>query len=186
MASDPFSGERINLFSLVTYLPDPLAGFIDRLRGELVPGCCLRAHVTLLPPRSLSEPAEEVGERIRGALLNFKPFQVRLERVEIFTMTSVVHLCLGRGLENLVELHDALNATACTFREPFEYHPHVTLAQGIVEEQVPAVFEHARHRWAQYPHQRSFWVDRAAFVQAINLYNWVDLAEYPLSPQPGP
>jgi hypothetical protein len=72
MASDPLPGERINLFSLVTYLPEPLAGFIDHLRQELVPGCSLRAHVTYLVPRPLRD-AEVASEHIRKTLRQIQP-----------------------------------------------------------------------------------------------------------------
>lgn len=180
MDPGPASEPRINLFSLVTYLPAPLGSFIDQLREELVPGCCLRAHVTLLPPRPLSGPAEEAGRQIRDILSRFAPIQVRLDHIHIFTISSVVYLELAQGFEQLQELHAALNTGILEFQEPFPYHPHVTLAQQITPEQVPDVFEHARYRWAQYPHEQSFLVDRATFVQAIHLYKWVDLAEYPL------
>jgi 2'-5' RNA ligase len=186
MASDPRSGERINLFSLVTYLPEPLGSFIDQLRGELVPGCSLRAHVTVLPPRPLSQPAEVAGAKIRSKLAEFEPFELRLEEVEIFTMSSVVYLALTKGADEMRRLHDALNVDAAPFNEPFPFHPHVTLAQQISAEQVPDVFEHARYRWAEFAHKRSFLVDHATFVQAINLYCWVDLEECPLGSRPRP
>ena len=186
MAFDPRSGERINLFSLVTYLPEPLGSFIDQLRGELVPGCALRAHVTVLPPRPLSQPAEEAGAKIRSKLAEFEPFELRLGHVEIFTMSSVVYLALGKGADEIRKLHDALNAAAAPFAEPFPFHPHVTLAQQISAEQVPDVFEHAHYRWAEFRHKRSFLVDRATFVQAINLYCWVDLEESPIGSTPRP
>lgn len=184
MASDPRSGERINLFSLVTYLPEPLGSFIDLLRGELVPGCSLRAHVTALPPRPLSQPADEAAAKIRSALAEFEPFELRLGDIEIFTMSSVVYLALARGADEMRRLHDALNAAAAPFAEPFPFHPHVTLAQQISAEQVPDVFEHAHYRWAEFRHKRSFLVDHATFVQAINLYCWVDLEECPIGSKP--
>ena len=186
MASDPRLGERINLFSLVTYLPEPLGSFVDLLRGELVPGCALRAHVTLLPPRPLSQPAEEAGAKIRSKLAEFEPFELRLGHVEIFTMSSVVYLALANGADEMRKLHDDLNAAAAPFAEPFPFHPHVTLAQQISAEQVPDVFEHEHYRWAEFRHKRSFLVDRATFVQAINLYCWVDLEECPLGSKQRP
>jgi len=176
------SEPRINLFSLVTYLPDPLAGFIDRLRDELVPGCCLRAHITLLPPRPLVESPEAASRHIREVLRRVPPFEVLLDQVHIFTVSSVVYLELAAGGEKLRQLHDALNSGAAAFQEPFPYHPHVTLAQQISPDQVPGVYEHARYRWAEYKHGHSFLVDRATFVQAINLYRWVDLEDCPLGP----
>ncbi len=142
MASDPCSGERINLFSLVTYLPEPLGGFIDQLRGELVPGCDLRAHVTLLPPRPLVQTPEAARAHVRATLKGSTPFDVKLGDVEIFATSSVVYVALAEGFEMLRSLHEVLNAGAAYFKEPFPYHPHITLAQQISEAQVPAVFEH--------------------------------------------
>jgi len=179
MAPDPCSGERINLYSLVTYLPDPLGSFIDQLRCELVPGCSLRAHVTILPPRCLQEPVA-AGKQIGSTLELFEPFEVQLNEVEIFSKSNVVYLGLARGLSKLEALHTALNCADVFFDEPFEYHPHITLAQQIAEEQISDVFHHARYRWAEYTHQRSFPVDRAVYVQAITLSNWVDLEEFRL------
>jgi len=39
MYNDPAAWDRINSFALVSYIPEPLAGFLDRLRQELVPNC---------------------------------------------------------------------------------------------------------------------------------------------------
>ena len=179
MSSDPSSGERINLFSLVTYLPEPLAGFIDHLRQELVPGCSLRAHVTHLVPRRLDDPPL-ASSQIRDTLLRFEPFDLRLDEVEIFTKTSVVYVALGRGFTDMQKMHESLNRGAAHFDEPFPYHPHITLAQQISPAQVPGVFEHARLRWAAFPHPRAFRVDCATFVQATRFNTWIDLDEYPL------
>jgi 2'-5' RNA ligase len=177
MPSDPCSGDRINLFSLVAYLPDPLGCFIDQLRGELVPGCSLRSHVTVLPPRPLQERPEEVWEHIRSELRQFRPFEVKLDDVEIFTTSSVVFLALSKGQALMQSLHDALNTGPAHFDEPFPYHPHVTLAQQITEEQVSAVFELARYRWAEFSHARSFIVDEITFVQCTVYNTWIDLEE---------
>src|SRR5512147_518306 len=141
MAADPCSGARINLYSLVTYLPDPLGSFIDQLRGELVPGCSLRAHVTILPPRCLQDAAA-AGKQIGSTLELSEPFEVHLNEVEIFSNSNVVYLGLTHGLSRLEALHDALNMDAVFFKEPFEYHPHITLAQQIAEEQLHDVFQH--------------------------------------------
>lgn len=179
MASDPLPGERINLFSLVTYLPEPLAGFIDHLRQELVPGCSLRAHVTYLVPRPLRD-ADAASEHIRKTLRRIQPFEVHLNDVEIFTISSVVYVALTRGLKEMLRAHEALNAGPAAFKEPYPYHPHVTLAQQISPAQVPGVFEHAHYRWAEFAHPRAFLVDRAVFVQATNINTWIDLEEHPL------
>jgi len=179
MAFDPRPGERINLFSLVTYLPEPLAGFIDHLRQELVPGCNLRAHVTHLVPRPLRDPDAANGH-IRATLRRTQPFEIHLGDVDIFTISSVVYVAMTRGFQEMQSTHEALNAGQAAFDEPYPYHPHVTLAQQISPAQVPGVFEHAHYRWAEFAHRRAFLVDRAVFVQATNLNTWIDLEEHPL------
>ncbi len=179
MACDPPLGSRINLFSLVTYLPEPLAEFIDHLRGELVPGCKLRAHVTHLVPRPLRDP-DAANEHIRQILSRVEPFEIHLNDIGIFTMSSVVYITLTEGFRRMQEVHEELNQGPAQFDEPYPYHPHVTLAQQISPAQVPAVFEHAHYRWAEFAHRRAFLVDRAVFVQATNLQSWIDLEEHPL------
>jgi hypothetical protein len=44
---------RPDIFGLIIYVPNPLAGFLDGLRKDLVPGCNPRAHLTVLPPGGL-------------------------------------------------------------------------------------------------------------------------------------
>jgi 2'-5' RNA ligase len=178
MPSDNNPGQRINLFSLVQYLPEPLGSFVDRLRQELVPACNLRAHVTILPPRPLAATPEAAWAHIRSILRECEPFELRLEDIEIFTLSSVVYLALDkRGREQMQRLHGALNTGAAYFNEPFPFHPHVTLAQQITAEQVPAVFEFARYRWASFVHASRFPIDRATFVQSTIYNTWIDLDE---------
>jgi 2'-5' RNA ligase len=177
MASDPCSGERINLFSLVTYLPQPLGGFIDQLRGELVPGCSLQAHVTILPPRPLAAKPEAVWEHLRSTLYVSQPFEIQLNEVEIFPTSSVVYLAVSKGFAEMQNLHATLNLGPAYFPEPFPFHPHVTLAQQITEEQLSAVFHLARYRWAEFTKSRSLMVDKATFVQCTTFNTWIDLEE---------
>jgi 2'-5' RNA ligase len=174
-ASD--GGERINLFSLVTYLPEPLGPFLDQLRRQLVPSCNLQAHVTILPPRPLSIDIDSAVAMVRNHLHDFSPFQVWLRNVEIFALTSVVYLEIGSGALELRRMHDALDVDGLRFNEPYPYHPHVTLAQQTAPEQVEGIFELARCRWAEFDYVKSFQVDSVTFVQATTKGKWIDLAE---------
>src|SRR4029077_9975743 len=67
------------------------------------------------------------------------------------------------------------------FREPFPYHPHITLAQGLTPERVQSLYEVARKRWAAFPHSRRIRAERACFVQSTIECTWVDLAEIRLA-----
>lgn len=183
MAFDPGGSDRVNLFSLVTYIPDPLGSFLDRLRQELVPSCLLRAHVTVLPPRPLSTDPRTAWSQICRQVREFAPFRICAGEVEIFSISSVIYLTVKEGFAELCRLHEQLNTDTLAFGEPFPYHPHITLAQQLSPEQIEGVYELARRRWAEFPHERCFRVERLTFVQGTVSNSWVDLAECPLDEQ---
>jgi len=170
----------INSYSLVAYLPEPLAGFVGQLRRELDPECRARAHVTLLPPRSLACPAEVALAQIRSVLLNFQPFIVELGEVRFFPQTNVVYLSILRGLNELEVLHQVLNCGSAGCQETYPYHPHLTLAQQIDAGAMAPAGELVSRRWQEFPHARSFTVETITFVQNTLDNIWIDLAEIPL------
>ena len=177
MYKDPPARDRINSFALVSYIPEPLAGFLDRLRQELVPNCFLRAHVTILPPRPLSSTSEAAWEIIRGIAPGFAPFEVELAGIEVFSVTDVIYLQVGAGSEELKRMHDGFNLGGLRFQEPFPYHPHVTLAQELRTDELDELVSVARARWAEFPHAKRFRVDKVVFVQNTRRNEWVDLGE---------
>jgi 2'-5' RNA ligase len=74
-----------------------------------------------------------------------------------------------------------LNQQALEYAEPYPYHPHITLAQGLDAERMPAVLELARKRWDAYRGPRQFLCDSWYFVQATADLRWLDLAGIELS-----
>jgi 2'-5' RNA ligase len=175
-------GNAINSFALISYLPEPLAGFLNSLRCELVPRCQAKTHVTVLPPRPLAAGLPETAWSDLNDILNtFAPFRVELNSIEIFEGTNVIYLSIGAGYRELEEMHTALNRGPLEFDEPFAYHPHVTLAQQLLPEQVDTAIAHARSRWKEFPHSHSFTVDRLTFVQNTEENRWADLAGRKLS-----
>ena len=134
--------QRLNVFALVIYIPDPLGRFLDDMRKELVPGCNPHAHVSDLPPRPQAVDWQVASEQVKECAGNWAPFSEALE-----------------------------------FAEPFQYHPHVTLAQEIPPALVEEVDRKAHRLWDAYDGPRTFRAERMAFVQ-ITLGNcWIDLAE---------
>jgi 2'-5' RNA ligase superfamily len=162
-------GCGINSFALVSYLPSPLGEFLDRLRGDLVSECRAKAHVTILPPRPLLCPAPEALRELSAAL------------VEVFPVTQVVYLSVAAGGIELKRLHSALNAGRLWFQEPFEYHPHVTLAQDLDTAAVAAAADEARRRWHEFKSAGSFEVNRLMFVQNTLENRWEDLDGFALA-----
>jgi 2'-5' RNA ligase len=175
-------GNAINSFALISYLPEPLTGFLDSLRRELVPRCLARSHVTVLPPRPLTSGVPESAWRdLNDSLDSFPPFRVELTSIEIFQGTNVIYLSVGAGFRELETLHTALNQGPLQFVEPYVYHPHVTLAQHLLPEQVEAAAAVARRRWRDFTFSRSFTVDQLTFVQNTVEDRWADLAGRTLS-----
>jgi 2'-5' RNA ligase len=81
-------------------------------------------------------------------------------------------------------MYRTLNQGPLAFAEPFPYHPHVTLAQGLAPEEVTALYERAQKRWSAFSHSRRLRADRACFVQSTVACTWVDLAEFRLASVP--
>ena len=172
--------QRLNVFALVIYIPDPLGRFLDDLRRELVPGCNPHAHVSVLPPRPIAVDWTVAGEQVRECAGEWTPFEISLESIRMFPVTNVVFIELGKGSDEMFKIHEAMNSRSLAFNEPFAYHPHITLAQEIPQERAEYVNQHARELWDAWTGPRVFRAERAAFVQNTLGNLWIDLAEYSL------
>ena len=189
MVDSLLPGERetglLNCFALVSYLPDQLGRFLDELRRDVEPNTLApRAHITLLPPRSLTDIASaQAAERyLEMMLAEVSAVEIFLGPVEVFPVTNVVYVAVDGGFLQMRKLHERLNSGPVGFAEPFHYHPHITLAQGLTAAQAHRVKEEAVSRWSQFPGSRRFSTDSFSFVQANCAGRWVDLAEYSLAP----
>jgi 2'-5' RNA ligase len=183
MDFDP-NGVRGTLYALVVYLPPPLSHFLDDLRRELVPECNPHAHISVLPPRTLTVNAAAALEEARQMVGGFPPFDVELGAIEVFPVTDVIYISVEGGTEQLRQMHRTLNQGVWGFAEPFAYHPHLTLAQEIPPDQVEALRELAARRWQEFRGRRQFRVERTIIVQNTRDGQWVDLAEGPLRAVP--
>jgi 2'-5' RNA ligase len=177
MFKDPPVRDRINSFALVTYIPEPLAGFLDRLRQELVPNCFLRAHVTILPPRPLSSDPEPAWESIRELAKQFTPFEIQLGNIDLLPVSDVIYVRIAAGGEAMQRMHAAMNTGPLAYQEEFPYHPHVTLAQELKPDEVDELLHVARRRWAECPFPKTFRAEKIVFVQRTRQNQWVDLGE---------
>jgi hypothetical protein len=174
------AGERLNVFALVVYIPDPLGGFLDGLRKELVPACQPHAHVSVLPPRPLAVEWRRASEQVRAVLEAWPPFEIALTGIRVFPVTDVVYIDIGSGAAELCRMHAAMDAGWLAFEEPFGYSPHITLAQEFPHQQLPEIHQLARRRWSEYRGPRSFLAKQAMFVRNTLSDAWIDLAEYSL------
>jgi 2'-5' RNA ligase len=175
MGESPCTGQLINQFAVVSYIPETLGSFITELRRELVRDCQARSHISVLAPRPLQE-VSKAREDFRVITQQFSPFRIELRDLQIFRETSVIFADIGMGRERFFEMHDALNAGALAFNEPFCYHPHITLAQNIDQGEVSRVYELAQRRWEDAPRSHVV-IDKVTFVQNTNSNRWIDLID---------
>ena len=177
----------VNLFALVGYIPDPLGAFLDQLRCKLVPSCRLRSHVSFLPPRPIAGSAEQALKQISSVALHLPIFRVDIGQVEVFAQTNVIYLGLSKGACELHSFHGLLNCDTLHFSEPFDYHPHITLAQKFPASELPRLRDIALREWDRYQEARGFDVEALTFVQnnllpgfdtqGVQNNQWIDLAE---------
>ena len=180
MLADSGCTDRADLFALVGYIPEPLAHFLNCLRRELVPGCFLRAHVTVLPPRPCSTSPETACHQIQTASKWFQPFQVELGSVELFPVSDVIYLSIAKGEKELRQMHALMNCGGLRYQEPYPFHPHITVAQNLKPDQLDEFVRVARQRWADFSSPRTFDVNAITFVQSTKRKTWLDLEHCPL------
>jgi 2'-5' RNA ligase len=173
-------GTAINSFSLVAYVPEPLGGFIERLRQEIQPGYKGSSHLTFLPPRPRDVPQEQVRSQLEAGLRNQPAFRVELRDVRVFPVSEAVHLSVGAGRIEAKRIHGLLHRGNLCCQESFEYHPHVTLAHDLDPANVAAAAELAKLRWQEYSGTRDFLVDHVTLVQNTIENIWTNLGEFAL------
>jgi 2'-5' RNA ligase len=139
-----------------------------------------QSHVTVLPPRTLSVDVEVAESELRSSLPDYPPFEVALPRLRVFRETSVVFADVSDGRAELLAMHRDLNTGPLWYPEPHEYHPHVTLAQGLPPELLDEVYEWAQRKWYESAPTDSFLVDTLTFVQNTVGNRWLDLSEHAL------
>ena len=170
--------ERLNIFALVIYVPDPLGRFLDDLRRELVPHYNPHAHVSVLPPRPLAGDWCEASEQVRALMESRAAFDIELSSVQRFPVTDVIYIDVSGGASDLYSIHATMNSNCLAFHEPFPYHPHITLAQEVPHEDVARIQDLAFRRWENFVGERKFRAEKAVFVQNTLSGVWMDLAEY--------
>lgn len=180
MGSTNGAGGKLNVFALVIYIPDPLGRFLDDLRVELVPSYKPHAHVSVLPPRALSISSGQGCGHARQLAAEFAPFEIELGDVEVFEATKVIYLSVKKGHSELREMYGAVSCGCLEYREVYPYHPHITLAQEFLHDDVERLADIARERWRGWRGPRSFRADTVTFVQNTVNNEWIDLAEIAL------
>ena len=165
--------DLINSYAVVAYAHGEFARFVNTFRCEATPGCPHRAHITVLPPRSLSVPTEKAVEECRQIVSRFQPFAAEIHDVSLFEETRVIKLAVASGLSELWTLHDILNTGPFEYVEPYEYIPHITMCMKTATERTDELFLQAQRRWQEFGGYARLWIDTLTFVHET----WADIAE---------
>ena len=168
-------------YALVAYIKNPVAGFIENLRRELHPDLPhLAAHVTILPPRSLSGTQTEALQVLEDVCAATDPFEISLDDVQtFFPDTPTVYIRISHA-ELIYELHNRLNVGVLAFREEWPYVPHLTIVKMATQLPAKRAFALACERWSRYGGTRRILLESLTFVREQEPDIWVDLAPLPL------
>lgn len=167
------SGRR--RFGVAVVLDPPVADEVEGLRravGDPSLGR-IRPHLTLVPPVNVRRV--DLGAalaRLREAAASVGPFTLTLGRISTFMPDNpVLYLAVGGDVDPLAALRHAV------FQPPFErrlswpWVPHVTIADGIEPERIPAGLEVLAGYTAAVD------VDRVVLLEEQSGRRWAPLAD---------
>ena len=168
------------LYAAVTYVRSPAGVFVEEMRRDLHPAHThADAHITILPPRTLSGTEEQAIQHLRSTCRTVAPFDVTMGDVESFIpATPTVFIRVAHGAYRFRELHDRLNTGALHCDEPWPYMPHLTIVKLDTIDEARKVVRLARPRWDQCDDNRKVRIDALTFVKGVG-ERWIDLATIP-------
>ena len=134
------------------------------------------AHITLLGPTEVvdSELAE-LSAHLGDAARTVEPFLVVLRGTGTFRPVSdVVFVQVARGISACEQLEQGIRKGRWGVELAFPYHPHVTVAHAVGEEELDRAFDELAHFVATFE------------VRSFDLYvqdgdgTWAPVREFPL------
>lgn len=175
MSSTQMAGAAAPVFALVTYLPDPLGGYLNAMREALPGHKSGNTHLTLLPPRPVTADLDSAYSELEKSLREFDRFEITLTDVAVFEDTGVIYIAVDRGQQESRRIHQSLNRGRFAFTEPFEYKPHITLVRPLDEESRQSAREQAIELWQRCPFPRRFELSSVDFLRQAPGGKWEKL-----------
>ena len=170
-------------YAVIAYLRGRLGQFVDEQRDKLNPEySSALAHVTILPPRPLIFPPDELVTSLRKRCAHREPFDVTVEGVNTFwPANGVVFLSMSAGFDQLLAMHRELNVADLRHSEPYPFVPHITIAQNLDDQATQEALVDLSNAWEKYDGEKSFRVETLVLVQQSEGTRWRNLAPIPLS-----
>ena len=137
-------------------------------------------HVTLLPPTELSDDElggfEQYLEHVAGG---FDSFSMRLSGTGTFRpLSPVVFIQVSQGISSCERLELAIRSGPVQRRLDFPYHPHVTIAHHLPDDQLDRAFA------ALESYRAGFVVDGIDLYAQDDDGFWRPRRRYPLRDEP--
>jgi 2'-5' RNA ligase len=131
-------------------------------------------HITLLPPHEVAEEQlSGVVEHLAAVAGGTEPFEVHLRGTGTFAPVSpVVFVGVVAGISACEQLAAGVRRGPLHLERMFPYHPHVTIAHHLPDEQLDRAFHDLQHfdatfdveeMWMYLHDERSGWQPTQAF-----------------------
>jgi 2'-5' RNA ligase len=125
-------------------IPEPWAGQLQDYRSRIDPSAALiPTHITLVPPTVLADDdVAEVEDHLTKVAEGASTFRVHLRGTGTFRPVSpVVFISVVEGISGTEQLAAALRSGPLDIEVHFPYHPHVTVAHDLSDEQLDRAFD---------------------------------------------
>lgn len=134
------------------------------------------AHITLLGPTDVvPTDLPPLEAHLREAAHDVEPFVVVLRGTGTFRpLSDVVFVQLARGISGCEELELNIRKGRWGAPQAFPYHPHVTVAHDVTEQQLDRAFDELADYAAE------FTVDSFHLYLKDGAGAWVPVREFPL------
>ncbi len=125
-------------------IPEPWASELQDYRTSVgdTTASMIPTHITLVPPTEVAGELQVIEAHLDSAAATVDSFSVHLRGTGTFRPISpVVFVSLVKGISQCEQLADAIRRGPLMTDLTYPYHPHVTVAHDLPDQQLDRAFE---------------------------------------------
>lgn len=125
-------------------IPEPWASELQDYRKAVgdITAAMIPTHITLVPPTEIEDDLGAVEAHLADAAARVPAFEVHLRGTGTFRPTSpVVFVTLATGISQCEHLAASVRQGPLDLELEFPYHPHVTVAHHLDDDQLDRAFD---------------------------------------------